>query len=186
MANTVNAATSSSAVFTPAVEGLPSLTPDAMVIYLQTRLGSIDAQIDAAFQKQNVSESKRKDLMAIQKVANLGPDGGTLTKAQLKEIATLLDHLETTDKKMAKDIRNELADAGIDLKSKDKLDIGADASTSFGNTIGNRLKDIGASAELDMIQLQQLMGQRQTAISLATNFCAAMGKSLEAIVQNCG
>jgi hypothetical protein len=168
-----------------------ALTPDAMLIYLQQRLGGIDEQIAHAFSRQKASEAKRKDLMAIQTAAKLGSEGGTITKDQLKEIDQSIDDLAAVDSQMAENLKADLEKAGIEFNSEGNVKTGEDVelddnqATAFNDCIGNRLKEIGASAELDMIELQTLMGQRQTAISLATNLCAQIGKSLEGIVENC-
>ena len=45
-------------------------------------------------------------------------------------------------------------------------------------------KDIESSAQMDMINLQSLMGARQTAIQLSTNLVAALAESMKAVVTN--
>ena len=46
--------------------------------------------------------------------------------------------------------------------------------------------DLNSSSELQMIQLQSLMSERQTAIQLTTNLVQSLGDQSEKIVDNVG
>jgi hypothetical protein len=56
--------------------------------------------------------------------------------------------------------------------------------TSFSTTLDEYAKDLSSGAELDMIDLQAVMSQRQTAIQLPTNLLQAMSESTNKIVGN--
>jgi hypothetical protein len=46
------------------------------------------------------------------------------------------------------------------------------------------VNDLGSSGEMDMIRLQSLMSQRQTAVQLSTNLIQALSHSADAIAHN--
>lgn len=48
------------------------------------------------------------------------------------------------------------------------------------------VKDIGSGAQMDMINLQSLMSNRQTAVQLSTNLIQALSDSADAIAHNIG
>ena len=48
------------------------------------------------------------------------------------------------------------------------------------------VSDINSSAQMDMINLQSLMSQRQTAVQLSTNIIKSLSDSADAIVHNIG
>ena len=74
--------TSSSTIFSSGIVSPDHLTPDGMVIYLQSRLGSLDEQINTIMNKQNASEGARKALQSIQnEMANVSEEGGTVNVA---------------------------------------------------------------------------------------------------------
>jgi hypothetical protein len=196
--------TSSSTIFSSGIVSPDHLTPDGMVIYLQTRLGSLDDQINTIMNKQKASESARKALQAIQnEMANVGEEGGTVNldvyaktlnditqsmgpKAAAELLASfpqsIQDQLELTP------ATNDASGPNVDVyqATSDTVKLSKEDVTATKTYIENAIKDVESGSELEMIKLQSLMSARNTAISLATNMMSAIGKGAEAIVGNIG
>jgi uncharacterized protein YPO0396 len=162
------------------------LTPDGLVLYLQSQLGDIDAKIDSFMAKQKLIQAQRKELNAMSTAlagVKVPEDGGT---------ATSMGEIELKNYETARD---RLDDAGVEL-DPDTIDaIDGVYKDSFAtpeelkqlqSAIDNTIKDLESSASLDMIQLQSCVSQRNTAISLATNLMSAVGKGEESIAGNIG
>ena len=57
---------------------------------------------------------------------------------------------------------------------------------SFIDRLQGCASDLNSNSELQMIQLQSLMSERQTAIELTTNLVQSLGNQAEKIAQNVG
>lgn len=185
-----------SSVLSSGIATSGGLTADGMMIYLQTRLGGIDEQIEAAFEKQKGIEALRGKLMDLQNsIAALGTNpqeelSGEERKEIVASMMQTLDELAKIDESMANKMRLDLQKGGVfntdgsDVKDWNKLT--EDSVNLMNEVVGNRLTALESSASLEMIQLQQLMSARQTAIQLATNLVSSLGKGEEAIAANIG
>lgn len=200
----IQSITSSSAIFNSGIVSPDHLTPDGMVIYLQSRLGSLDEQINTIMNKQKASESARKALQAIQnEMANVGEEGGTVNldvyaktlnditqsmgpKAAAEALANFPQSIQ--DQLELKPATNDASGAKFDgyESTSDTVKLSKDDVTATKTYIENAIKDVESGSELEMIKLQSLMSARNTAISLATNMMSAIGKGAEAIVGNIG
>lgn len=177
-------------------QGIPSadgLTPEGLLFYLQSRLGGLDAEINEAFAKQQQSQKLRSALLDIQRItAGIGPEGGDLTDAQVKELGAAIQRLGTVDPTMAQNLMKDFANGGLYTPGSNpdgsedawKTHYDAAMASSLRESVGARLKQLESSANLDMIQLQSLMSARQQAIAMCTNLEAKCEEGPEAIVAN--
>lgn len=175
---TVSAVSSSMNIGLTHTDGL---TPDGMVLYLQTQLEDIDAKVESFMAKQTNIRDQRKEL-------------NTLSR--------LLDTLEVKDDdstvKLDKALREDwseayekLLDLGFDpgnlnLKTANKDALSQEDLQSLKTGVNGAINDLDSGSELNMIQLQSCISQRNTAISLATNLLSALGKGQESIAGNIG
>lgn len=173
--------------------GAEHLTPEGMMIYLQSRLGGIDEQITALIDKQKSAESTRKSLQGLLNevgsgdadtqidpavcAANLNTIANDRGAEAAAEVLSQLPASLRAEIKLNKDGKYE----GGKAINVPKAEI-ADTKTYLETAV----KDIESGAELEMIQLQSLMSARNTAISLATNMMSAIGKGQDAVVGNIG
>jgi hypothetical protein len=196
----------SSGVLSSGVVSADHLTPDALFIYMQTRLDDIDKQANTAFSKQQKIGAIHEQLDRITNAyAKLDKDqGGALTQADIIEVESALKELEALDPGLAAKVREGLkwdesaqsqrpatAEEAVlfGVEEGDMItELGVSKETLAGaqTTVGNVTKQLESSAQLEMIQLQSVMSARQTAIQLCTNLVSALGKSNEAIVGNIG
>lgn len=204
-----------SAFTTPLVAGdvtfTNNLSPDAMMIYLQTRLDGLDAQVDTIFNDQKRQQQAQSILRNIQ--TDLAPlndknaDPVTLVEAHQDpptsdsegnpvqadptytdgpvkvNVARHLAELRELDPKLADVIENKLHEGDQLFGTKNPTGTHVAAAKSYLDGIG---KDLESAAQMNMIHLQSIMSARQTAVQLATNLVSSLGESTKAIVSNLG
>jgi hypothetical protein len=174
---------------------LPSVTPESMLIYCQSRLNQLDTQIQSLFNEQeaanrqtaavndalqdlvgsgaeiDVCDSKRKETIekafsdAIQRLGGPGTPGGKVLDDILKRVQYSFNG---------------------DGHGNGIGNISAQTLQEYSNQIKGVLTDLNASAELRMIQINSLMSQRQTAVQLSTNVVQVLGDTTRTIAQNTG
>jgi hypothetical protein len=169
------------------------LTPDALMAYCESRLGSIDSQMDSIFQAQESYNKLTTDIDSLASNLNqyestgIGTGPGDQTASPAFTSATnslnqLISEANTTDPQVASELQgamNTLNNGGDTFVSTDEI-------TNIEKTLQQASSDVGAGAELNMINLQTLMSQRQTAIQLTTNLVQSMGDQMNAIATNIG
>jgi hypothetical protein len=90
---------SNSDVLSSGIVTVNNLTPDALMIYLQDRMGSIDEQANTAFEKQKqIGEIQKHTAVVQNALAGVAEGGGELKstpelEASLKELKTLAPEL---------------------------------------------------------------------------------------------
>jgi hypothetical protein len=167
------------------------LSREGLMIYLQTRLTSLDDQIDRIFEKQRKVEAIRKELNAIQleldKLKTDPNNPGTLLDAPGFEeaIRNRLDAIREIDPKLADALEVELNTEGNALWVQDGKYYSQEIEAGK-KTIDNTIKQLEASAQLEMIALQSMMSSRQTAVQLSTNMISALGETTRSIAANVG
>jgi predicted ATPase with chaperone activity len=189
------------------VEFNQNLSPDAMMIYLQTRLDGIDAQVDTIFNDQKKQQSAQSIINKIKAtLSELNPNAdkpvALVTTARTDAAGTAdlrpdiqrrvdeqLGDLAKIDPNLASQIRAQLAAPGQlfvpDKNGGNAEYIGQEvqAGQDVLNAVG---KDLESTSQMNMIRLQSVMSARQTAIQLATNLVSSLGESTKAIVSNLG
>ena len=58
--------------------------------------------------------------------------------------------------------------------------------TAFAGDVQSMLDNVNGNAEINMIQLQQVMSQRQTAVQLTTSLLAKLDEGTKSVVGNIG
>jgi chaperonin cofactor prefoldin len=192
-----------------------NLSPDALMVYLSTRLNGLDDQINAIF---NTQQNQQKVQSALSKIkAELeklddksdpnklltmpdletpAPDPGRITPSTEplpapgtseieKNINTQIEEIRRTDPNLAADLQAKLGQPGFILYVQDGKYFSNEVTNST-EFINGLSKDIENSSQMNMIQLQSLMSARQTAIQLSTNLISSLGESSKAIASNIG
>jgi hypothetical protein len=176
------AASAARAEFRDFMASLPiSLTPSAIVAMLQRRMNGLDSQISTRITEMegqqahlNELQGKAEILLAVQAAANR--DGNIYSD---KEIT--IDGEKKT-------VEQWIALTGVQLE---KVDPGTStpwytsaALSAATKTIESQIKQANQGNELRMMDLQSLMQQRSSEISLATNMLKAVQEGTDAIVRN--
>lgn len=189
-----------------------ALTAEGLMLYLETRLNGLDEQINAVFTKQKKIEAIRKELMNLQNaLANMSEEKGTHgTKhdpqgwlgyadgsapvgakeglsGHEKDLMTALAEIDKLDPELGKAVRKSFSDGngGGSLYYLDGQYTG-EAVKAAKEAVGNFVKQLESSAQMEMIQLQSTMSARQTAIQMSTNLISALHKGTDAIAANIG
>jgi hypothetical protein len=158
-----------------------SLTPSAIVAMLQRRMNGLDSQISTRITEMegqqahlNELQGKAEILLAVQAAANR--DGNIYSD---KEIT--IDGEKKT-------VEQWIALTGVQLE---KVDPGTStpwytsaALSAATKAIESDIKQANQGNELRMMDLQSLMQQRSSEISLATNMLKAVQEGTDAIVRN--
>ena len=172
-----------------------AMTPESLMIYLNSRLGGLDSQMNDVFDREQKGERVRGELHAVQQLlTNLesGPkssDVGTIPNFDQFQ-SELEGHLQTIaqiDPQLAADMRAKLYGDGQIMYDSSGTPDDRFTTSELENTkdyLNIVAKDLDSSSQMDMIALQQLMSTRQTAIQLATNLIAACGESAKSIATN--
>jgi hypothetical protein len=157
---------------------LPYLTPDAMLVYCQSRLTGINSQCREIMTRQDKNAKAQAAMGDVLSTLYLYQDGAA---GHVPEIHNAYDKAinavganTSLGKKLAED-RDRIAD------NSDK-----NAMASVINATKSHQSELNSDAEIDMIRLQSLMSQRQTAIQLTTNIIQSLNDQANKIVANIG
>jgi hypothetical protein len=187
-------------------EAAVNLTPEGLMLYLQSRLDDVDTQIDGLFKRQQNISRIRNDLNAIQEQlqtlkSDTGVGGnqgtqnqdldhnGTIDSTEWapheQKIMAAIADIKQVDPALADQIEANLKSDSQVLSQLDGIYLTSqvDCSTKYISGVNSRLE---SSAQLEMIKLQSLMSNRQTAIQLSTNLVSALGESTKSVAGNIG
>ncbi|HEY5146312.1 MAG TPA: hypothetical protein VII82_06080 [Polyangiaceae bacterium] len=165
-----------------------TLTPDSLMAYCQSRLDSIGSQVQSSFDQQNKNAS---EISQIQDVANTfksystaNQSGANLADMQTR-LGNLVNQIQGTDPNSAAlpGLKDTLAQ--LNSSAGDNLVVTTEIE-GFAQNITDSANDLNSGSELQMVQLQSLMSQRQTAISLTTNLVQSLGDQENKIADNIG
>jgi hypothetical protein len=214
-----------SATFAGADPGASYLTPDALMVYVETRMGQIDTQVKATFSQQertNAEQGIIRDALAqiqqnsggintadpakCQQMEQALEDAYDRLKAmdprspELDKLAAVHDQMmasgsgpyDTTNPD-GKTVHHHYLSTQSDTppstisgdKGQDSI-LSTDEMKAFVDDLNAINSDMNSDSELQMIQLQSLMSQRQTAIQLATNLVQSLDDQANKIAQNVG
>ncbi len=180
-----------------------NLSPDALMVYLQTRLDGLDTQVDTIINDQERQQKAQSILRGIQnELAKLNKDATEPTAFQAPpadgaapaagtvehEVGLQLEALRKIDPHLADTI-----EAGLTKPGQLFADDGAGNLNYIGSEVAGAAalldgigKDLESTAQINMIRLQSIMSSRQTAVQLATNMVSSLGETTKSIVSNLG
>jgi len=192
------------------------LSPEGLMAYCQSRLDSIDGQAQGIFaqqQQRNGEISAINNVLQSFQGYTSGINGDTKTCQTLAtNLSDLIGQLRTSDPGCPElpkltQLYNDVLWSGsgpadgtvqdppyIDSKAYPPAKAGPPGDgvldstemTSFIDRLQGCASDLNSNSELQMIQLQSLMSERQTAIELTTNLVQSLGDQSEKIAQNVG
>jgi len=190
-------AAASSSVEAAAPASIPSglnLSPEALMAYCQSRLNSLDSQMNGIFSSQETNEKVTNDVNQVASAFGQlpGADGGSpsmiaVSPANHSAIDLAYTQAIADAGGPKTQLGSELAgqmnsfDNGIQNGS-----IRADVVSDHTENLKNYASSLNSNSELSMINLQSLMSQRQTAVQLTTNLVQSLGDQSNAIAKNVG
>jgi hypothetical protein len=178
-------------------EAVGWLTPDVLMQYCQSKIRGIDAQVQAAFkgQKSRGDLSKALSNLATElsgrsKGVHQDDQGAKqkITEAYDKAIADAGGPQTTVGAQLAEQREAFVrTTTGKETNNdEDKADAADWEMKNFLDNASRIQQDVNREGELEMIQLQSLMSQRQQALQMCTNMVQSLGQSSNAIAQNIG
>lgn len=196
------ASASSGPASTGAVEAAPppmpecvSLSPDALMTYCETRLNSLDSQMQGIFDQQQKNATETTDLSAIASTLNQLPGPNSKSPPTVNITAAQINQLQAEYTQAIKDAGGQNTQLGASL-AKDAATlpaagsgdttISADTASQLTQSLKNYTGDLNSNSEMTMINLQSLMSQRQTAVQLTTNLVQSLGEQASDIAKNIG
>lgn len=183
-----------------------AVTPDSLYLYLSSKLQGLDDQINGVFQRQTKAQEVRGHLNSVQSTlagleSLVNKDPNKLVTHDVAgnqetfhvQIEDELREIEALDSKLGAELREQFTGKGGILHI-DRPAYSVQPENQFSGLqlkasqelVKNKLSDLDAGVQLEMIGLQSTMSARQTAIQLATNLTASLSESLKAIVGNIG
>jgi hypothetical protein len=171
-------------------DGFQYLTGESLLIYCQTQLQDLDSDIQSRMTDQKAALDRRKAIQTAEQVFKTFGDKGPQNQAEWDQceaaITKAMELLPPADpgRRMLEDFRYDLEHQycqGLAPKPHYPHD-GEWKGTIDG--LAKLQEDIKGGAELQMLTLQQLMSQRQTAVQLTTNMMSKVDQAQDAIVKN--
>ncbi len=180
-------------------ESLTHMTPDTILFFCQSRLRTLDTAIaEKLNQQRQLTNHSVLDAVkaAVTKCTenNLNKEGNyEITQANYESVVANIDAaladptLSKENRKKLEGARDAFMNGGLDVTFPDNTKgagVSKDQLKAISETCDDALKAKSSEAELNMISIQSLMSQRQTAVQLTTNMMAAINDSLKAIAAN--
>jgi hypothetical protein len=175
-----------------------ALTPDALMLYCASRLKGLDQQMQEQFAKQQTYRAASGAVNKLQaRFAELSANQKGISPSDPQHKA-IFDEMESLwndamaalppDSPQRAQLQGQRDAYNRSMMAPNGGDwaFSKEECASMATSIGTISKDLSSSAELDMIQLQSLMSQRQTAIQMCTNLVSALGETSKTIAQKIG
>jgi hypothetical protein len=164
-----------------------SLTGESLLLYCQSQLTSLDGTIKGYFDEQKLNLARKKSLSDLQNT--LKKYVNHLDQAGVDDIGNAFNKA-ISNLPPGDPVRGALMDKMQEFYTHggngQQIYFTTEQLTAFAGDIGSMLDNVNGNAELNMIQLQQVMGQRQTAVQLTTSMLAKLDDGTKSIVTNIG
>jgi hypothetical protein len=160
--------------------GGETLTGEALLIYLSTRLSDLDEDIQALMGQAEEAIARKAYINEVKSWAD------KVVKAQENGDDELVHQLMNDFPQAPtgqRDLQVQLHESFHDMlpggkgRTEDNL-------KKFTGHCDGLLDEINGQSELTMIRLQQLMSQRQVCVQMATNCMSTMDQGLKSITNN--
>jgi hypothetical protein len=196
---TLGISTPESITRTGSSNGLCGLSPESLMFYCESRLRGLGEQVGRAMAHQQKANEDVSALSSLHETLNKYSKGvnaqdtigGAQGDAAFGEMVAAYD---AAIDKVGRD--TELGKKLIDDREKilktdgkggpgDKCVLEHEMKAMTTN-LETMVKDINGNSELEMINLQSLMSQRQAAVQLTTNLVQSLGDQMNKIAANIG
>jgi hypothetical protein len=165
-----------------------ALTPETLLAYCASKMRGLDGQIQACFAKQQARNAKSEALSKLATAMNtwkVGFEGNPKAKAEIEAALKEAKASLAGDPALSEQLAN-LTNA-FNETAKDKTGhVDSDEMNGFMSTVQSMQQSINQDGELEMLQMQSMMSQRQQALQLCTNMIQSLGQSSQAICSNVG
>jgi hypothetical protein len=183
---------------TPGGTNTAGLSPDALLVYLSTRLGSLEDQINGYFAQQQRADQLRGLLndmkVAIQSLNGQAQDMNAVqygAEGVMNRLNDILGEIAAIDPNLATAIGNNLSATGFVMNDGSETQLGDDAYLPSEiepslEYLEGEIGNLNSASQLNMIHLQSLVRAHETAVSLGTNLVEAAGRTTQKIADRIG
>jgi hypothetical protein len=187
------------------------LTPDALMAYCQSRLRSLDSQMQTAMDSEkhvaadissiqvalealqphssgtsSVDDCKKMEMALHDAIEQIyATDPGCQELGKLKQMYNDLVWSGTGQTESTPYVDKDLYPPASNGREGDSILISQEM-TGFINGLQGCVTNLNSGAELHMIQIQSFMSQRQTAVQLTTNLVQSLDDQMNKIASNIG
>ena len=169
---------------------LTSFTPDALMAYCQARLDSIDGQAQASFdlqsQNANVTQSIQQIANSFKENSSAAVTDAATYNTLHSQLDTAIGNLQAVDPNSPALTKLLTTRAAMEQSWKADNNLATTELEGYAQDMSDAATDLNSSSELQMVQLQSLMAQRQTAITLTTNLVQSLGDQENKVADNIG
>lgn len=163
-----------------------ALTPETLIAYCASKMRGIDTQIQQCFAKQQARNAKSQVLSDLQsKLSNYkigfqnNPEARKdIEMALAKAKAAFVDDPALSEQ-LDKVSTSFNATMNDDWASEGEV-------TGWMNSVQSIQQGINQDGELEMLQMQSMMSQRQQSVQLCTNMIQGLGQTSQAVAANIG
>jgi len=169
------------------------ITPDTLLAYCEAKIRGIDDQVTHALANQRLRNDQASALGSLQATLSSYANGTGDSAETRKNISDAYDAAiakfpdgSATRANLQQQKDNALKD--FDTGDKDGKNKGIDGPTAiqYANAVSDLSSSLNREGEMEMIQLQSLMSQRQTALQMCSNMVASLGETSKAIASKIG
>jgi hypothetical protein len=171
-------------------DGFQYLTGESLLMYCQTRLQDLDGDIQSRMTGQKAALERRHAIQTAEQVFKTFGDKGPQTQAEWDQCETAIfkaqELLPPGDpgRQMLEDFRQGMEHQYCrDVAPSPHYPHDGEWKGTIDG-LSKLQEDIKSGSEIEMLQLQQLMSQRQTAVQLTTNMMSKVDQAQDAIVKN--
>jgi hypothetical protein len=196
----------------PTTAELPTyLTPDALITYCDTRLSSLDAQMQTIFNQQEQSAATETALSNLASELNDLPQPSSssgsnptiaVTVGQFNNLEgaynaaiaaagpttalgqELSADLGTLAKGYVDSNGNAVSVFATPADANQTYSISESIVTNLSQNVKTYASDLSSDSQMQMINLQSMMSQQQTAVELSTNLLQTLSQTDQNIVSN--
>jgi len=160
-----------------------ALSADALLAYCRSQLDTLDSTIQGYLDQQRLNVQRKKALSEVENVmrkyGNV-PSGRPQWEDYDETFQKAIESLPPDDP-----VRAQLQAKCDELHVRNGQFTKEEWTAETGN-IHSMLEQVSGNAEINMIHLQTIMSQRQTAVQLTTGILAKYDEGLKSIVGNIG
>jgi hypothetical protein len=197
---------------TSAIGSSSGLSSDSLLSYCSTQLDSIDGEIDTTMNNDQNATQVSQQLQACIETFQQSSSGVTndsdtckALESSLGAIITTMQNTDPTNANLGPLIQtyNDMVESGtgptsttpyIDEQNYEPTKTANGADNTYGQgeiggyiqTLQGAASSLDSGSEMNLVQLQSLMSQRETAISLTTNLVQSLGDQANTIAGNIG
>jgi hypothetical protein len=163
------------------------LTGESLLLYCQTQLNSYDDTISGFLNEQKLNLARKKGLSGIENtlkkyVNHLDQSGVNDIRNTFNSAISALPPGDPVRGAMI----DKLAEFNSHSGNGQPIYYTSEQMTAFAGDVRSMLDNVNGNAEINMIQLQQVMSQRQTAVQLTTSLLAKLDEGTKSVVSNIG